>query len=136
VFRQNVELLQTIQTLAQFCFAKANPFLPAGEMTHRLKDLSRQITFAGQSFKSGKFTFKTAQVRAAVSNQVEQGPHQEITLRSGTVSSPLRTGSADPLRSQDVPDLLKDLPGQAPALFAFPKALLNVHMFIGTYILS
>jgi hypothetical protein len=65
VFRQDVERLQTIQTSAQFCFAKANPFLSAGEMTHRLKDLSRQITFAGQSFKIGKFVFKTAQVSAA-----------------------------------------------------------------------
>ena len=66
MFRQNVELLQTIQTLARFCFAKANPFLPAGEMTHRLKHLSWQITFTDQSFKIGKFTFKTAQVSAAV----------------------------------------------------------------------
>ena len=46
VFRQDVQFLQAIQTLAQFCFAKANPFLPAGEMTHCLKDLSRQLTFA------------------------------------------------------------------------------------------
>jgi hypothetical protein len=61
-----VELLQTIQTVARFRFAKANPFLPAGEMTHRLKNVSRQITFANQSFKIGKFTFKTAQVRATV----------------------------------------------------------------------
>jgi hypothetical protein len=82
VLRQNVELLQTIQTLAQFCLAKANSFLPAGEITHRLQDLSRQITFANESFKIGKFTFKAAQASAAVGNQVDQGPNQEITLRS------------------------------------------------------
>ena len=82
MFRQNVELLQTIQTLAQFCLAKANPFLPPGEMTHCLKDLSRQITFANEPFKIGKFTFKTAQVSAAVGNQIDQGLNQEITLRS------------------------------------------------------
>ena len=73
--------MQTIQTLAQFRFAKANPFLPAGQMTHRLKHLSRQITFAGQSFQIGKFTFKAAQVSATVRNQIDQGPNQEITLR-------------------------------------------------------
>jgi hypothetical protein len=82
VFRQNVELSQAIQTHAQFRFAKANPCLPAGEMTHRLKHLSRQITFAGQSFKTGKFIFETAQVSATVRNQIDQGPNQEITLRS------------------------------------------------------
>jgi hypothetical protein len=32
--------------------------------------------------------------------------------------------------------LLKNLPSQAPALFALPKALLNVNMFIRTYLLS
>jgi hypothetical protein len=36
----------------------------AGEVKHRLKDLSRQLTFANQSFKICKFTFKTTQVRA------------------------------------------------------------------------
>ena len=82
MFRQNVELLQAVQALAQFCLAKADPLLPAGEMTHRLKDLSRQITFANESFKIDKFTFKTAQVSAAVGNQIDQGPNQEITLRS------------------------------------------------------
>jgi hypothetical protein len=35
-----------------------------------------------------------------------------------------------------VPDLLKDLPSQAPALFALPKALVNLNMFIRTYLLS
>ena len=54
MFRQDVELLQPIQAFAQFCFAKPNPFLPAGEITHCLKDLSRQITFADESFKIGK----------------------------------------------------------------------------------
>ena len=51
-------------------------------MTHRLKDLSRQIMFANEPFKIGKFTFKAAQVSAAVGNQIDQGPNQEITLRS------------------------------------------------------
>jgi hypothetical protein len=49
-------------------------------MTHRLKDLSRQITFANEFFKIGEFPFKTAQVSAAVGNQIDQGPNQEITL--------------------------------------------------------
>ena len=66
MFRQNVQLLQPIQALTQLCLAKANPFLVAGEMKHRLKDLSRQLTFPNQSFKICKFTFKTAQVRAAM----------------------------------------------------------------------
>ena len=73
MFGQNVELLQKIQTLPQFCLAKTNPFLPAGEMTHRLKDLSRQITFANESFKIRKFMLKTAQASAAVGNQIDQG---------------------------------------------------------------
>ena len=81
MFRQNVELLQTIQAGAQFCLAKANPFLPPGEMTHGLKDFSRQITFANQSLQVGKFNFKTAQVSAAAGNQIDQGANQEIALR-------------------------------------------------------
>jgi hypothetical protein len=82
VFRQNVELLQAVQALAQFCLAKADPFLPAGKMTHHLKDLSRQITFSNESFKIGKFIFKAAQVSTAVGNHIDQGPNQEITLCS------------------------------------------------------
>ncbi|HYZ72467.1 MAG TPA: hypothetical protein VE641_05265 [Chthoniobacterales bacterium] len=34
------------------------------------------------SFKIGKFTFKAAQVSAALGSQIDQGPNQEITLRS------------------------------------------------------
>jgi hypothetical protein len=94
VLRQDVELLQTIQAIAQFRFAKSNPFLPAGQMTHGLKDVSRQITFANQSFKIGKFTFKATQVSATVWNQIDQGANQEITLRSEPF--PL-TFVADPL---------------------------------------
>jgi hypothetical protein len=96
VFRQNVELLQAVQALAQFCLAQANPFLPAAQVTHRLKDVSRQIPFANESFKIGKFTFKAAQVSAAVGNQID-GNHPP----PGTVSPHLHRGSAGPLKSQE-----------------------------------
>jgi hypothetical protein len=58
--------VQPIQAHTQFSLAKANPFLVAGKMKHRLEDVSRQLTFANQSFKICKFTFKTTHVRAAV----------------------------------------------------------------------
>ncbi|MBV8102488.1 MAG: hypothetical protein JOZ31_25385 [Verrucomicrobia bacterium] len=63
---QNVEFLQLIQAHTQFNLAKADPFLTAGEITHGLKDLSRQLTVADQSFKISKFTFQTTEVRPAV----------------------------------------------------------------------
>jgi len=68
VFRQDVELLQTIQTLAQVCLTQTNPCLAAGEVTHRLKALSRQIVFANEFFKIGKLVLQTTQVSAAVGN--------------------------------------------------------------------
>jgi hypothetical protein len=133
VFRQNVQFLQAVQALAQFCLAKANPFLPAGKMTHRLKDLSRQIAFPNESFKISEFTFKAAQVSAAVGNQIDQGPNQEITLRSEPFPF---TFIWDPLVAknlEDLANLLKHLPGEAPALFALSKTLIKVHMFTRTY---
>jgi hypothetical protein len=63
--------LQTIQALTQFSLGKADPFLLAGEMKHRLKYLSRYLTFTHRSFKIGKFAFETAQVSAAVGNQID-----------------------------------------------------------------
>jgi len=85
-----VQLLQTIQALAQFCLTQANPFLPAGEITHRLKDLTRQIVLANESFKIGKFPFKAAQASTATGNQIDQGSHQEIALRPEGRCRPLR----------------------------------------------
>ena len=55
---------------------------------HGLKDLSRQILFADESFKTGKFPLKTAQVSAAVGEKIDQGPDQEITFRPERFPSP------------------------------------------------
>jgi hypothetical protein len=35
---------------------------------------------------------------------------------------------------KNVSDLLKNLPSQAPALLALTEALVDIHMFTGTYI--
>ena len=52
LFRQDMEPFQLVEALPELQIAKTNLFLPAGEMTHRLKDLSRQITFANLCIES------------------------------------------------------------------------------------
>ena len=65
-------------------------------------------------------------------NQIDQCPNQEITLRSEPFPFTFIWDPLIPQNLENVPDLLKDLPSQAPALFALPKTLVDVNMFIGT----
>jgi hypothetical protein len=98
--------------------AKAESSLPADQVMHCLKDITRQLMFAGQFLEFGKFTLQAADLGPALHHQINQRTNQKITL--GTEALPFAL-IGYPLITQDlqnVPDLLKNLPGQAPALLA------------------
>jgi hypothetical protein len=61
-----------------------------------LKDLARRIVSANESFKTGKFAFKAAEVSTATGNQIDQGWYQEIALRPEGRCRMLRPYSCDP----------------------------------------
>ena len=118
----------------EFLLAETNPAWSPSKMRQRLKNLSRQLLFAGQFFKLGKLALQTADLESALGKHIDQSPHQKIPFRTEAfplafVGNPLVAKNL-----QDLADLLKNLPSQAPALFALPKTFVKVHMFTRTYI--
>ena len=98
-----------------------------GQVTHCMEDISRQIAFAGQFLKFGKFTFQVADLGPALHSEIYQRTDQKITF--GTEA--LLTFVGYPLVAEDLkdlPDLLQNLPAQAPALLALVKAFLEFHL--------
>jgi hypothetical protein len=61
-----VWFLQVIQALAQLLLAEADPLLPAGHVMHRLKDVSRHLTFATKLFELLKFVFELMDLATAL----------------------------------------------------------------------
>jgi hypothetical protein len=129
-----MQLFQLIEAPTELLIAKTKPVLSADHMTPRWKNLSGQLFFGGQIFNLGKLALQAADLASTLWNQIDQGPHQKVPFRTKALPLPFVGNPLVSKNLEDLADLLRNLPGQAPALFALPKALVKVHVFTGTYL--
>ena len=101
---------------------------------HCLKNISRQFVFAGQFLELGKFAFQAADLGPTLHNEVHQRADHEITLSPKAFPFALVGYPLVAQDLEDLADLLKNLPSEAPALLAFPQAFVQIHaVFTRTY---
>jgi hypothetical protein len=129
-----MQLFQLVETLPKFLIAETNPTWPTSQLMQRLKNLSRQLLFNDPLFQLRKLALQTTDLKPALGKHIDQGAHQKVPFRTKAFPLPFVGNPLVPKNRQDLADLLKNLPSQAPALFALPKAFVDVNMFIRTYL--
>jgi hypothetical protein len=85
-------------------------------VAHCLKNVSRQLMFAGQFLEFGKFTFHSADLGPALHNEIHQPTDQKISLGTEALLLAFVQYPLIPEDLEDLADLPEDLPREARRL--------------------